>query len=183
MATLKEVMTVLGSLYRASEEATEGQLRSRVQNFQRLGIPIGLQLGKGKKISYARDEIYQLIYCMELSELGLMPSDVAYIVKTVWRERHATLFQHEWTGRNKQGDMLFIFAMASMSRTWQIGHYAFEKESGLLLRAESLDADIGKTLKYLLEKNSIRRFSIINISATVRKAEKLLTKILPPPEK
>lgn len=51
MATYADLMRVLAMLYGADEETLHGQVRGRVQNLQKMGIPLGLgsQTGRGKK--------------------------------------------------------------------------------------------------------------------------------------
>lgn len=70
MASYAEVMKALAAIYRASDETVRGALRGRVQNLQKFGVPIdvGAQTGRGRKIDYGREEIYQIVFCLELYE-------------------------------------------------------------------------------------------------------------------
>ena len=87
MASYAEVMKALAAIYRASDETVRGALRGRVQNLQKFGVPIdvGAQTGRGRKIDYGREEIYQMMFCLELYEIGLPPVHAVQIVRECWR--------------------------------------------------------------------------------------------------
>ncbi|MGC1861913.1 MAG: hypothetical protein WA733_12515 [Methylocystis sp.] len=184
MASYKDLMGVLGKLYGADEEALRGQMRGRVQNLQKMGIPLGLQVGKGRKINYERSQFYQIVLCMELAELGIMPGQIAALVRSLWSVQFKTIFNSEWLSTS-QDDILFCFAFNLISDSWKQNidnslpmSIRYVVPEGRLLWVTA--AEFPMQLKRLNE-TGMRHFSVINITALVRDVEKLLVGILPPP--
>jgi len=117
MATYSEVMRVLAALYGADEKALHGPLRGRVQNLQKLGIPAGLKVGKGKRIDYKPEQIYEIVFCMELAETGIIPSvmksitlQASYLISRIFKKER----QHPST----DNDTLLVLQTKQMSSYW-----------------------------------------------------------------
>src|SRR4051812_20669682 len=87
-----EVETVLARMHHADEVVQRGAFRGRLAHLRRLGIPIGLTPGKGKRISYEIEQVYQLALCLELAEFGLDPSLIVRMVKQFWATQFYMLF-------------------------------------------------------------------------------------------
>ena len=171
MASYSDVMKVLAALYGADEKVIRGPLRGRVQNLQKMGIPIGLQVGKGKKIDYKREQIYQIVLCMELAEIGVIPSKLSDIIKKHWNSISSILWR-EIQGQEEGSENLLVFKMNQMSSAWG-NDGAFEMHS-------SYDnAHLIRTLKGF---RGWRHLYLVNITEVVRKVEQQLAIIVPQQE-
>jgi hypothetical protein len=187
MASYAEVVKVLGELYRADEEAVRGPLRGRVQNLQKLHIPLGLQVGKGRKIDYQREQIYQLMFCMELAEMGLTPSQIALIVRGFWENVFASEFRNEVAAQSQNNDRILVLFLNQMSATWD----PTLRDTPPSLKNHPLAVELPLTRVIRTNANRLeqdlagswRRLSLINISELVREVEPRLADILPPPQK
>jgi hypothetical protein len=84
MLTYAQAETVLARMHLADAEAQTGPFRSRIKNLRKLGIPLGLSPGKGKKLLYSMEYIYQWALCLELSQFGVDPTVIAEFVKYNW---------------------------------------------------------------------------------------------------
>jgi hypothetical protein len=84
MLTYAEAESALAAIYQASGKPQAGAFRGRLKHFKRLGIPLGVNPGRGKKIGYGRNELYQWCFCLELSEFGVDPSIIVKIVRQYW---------------------------------------------------------------------------------------------------
>ena len=87
MLSYAEAETLLANMYRASGKPQAGAFRGRLKHFKRLGVPLGVNPGRGRKIAYGRNEIYQWWFCLELSEFGIDPSIIVKIVRAYWSRR------------------------------------------------------------------------------------------------
>ncbi|WP_036282828.1 hypothetical protein [Methylocystis sp. ATCC 49242] len=96
MATYSQTMELLSRLYWGNPDVVKGALRGRVQNLQKLGIPRGDKPGKGGRVDYGRNEIYTLIFAMELFEMGLGPAQIQVIVNVYWERKIGPAFREEW---------------------------------------------------------------------------------------
>jgi hypothetical protein len=83
-APYKSVIAAFGMFYGASETEIASGMRGRVKNFQKLGVPLDTRVGKGTKIEYGRQEIYQLLLCFEMAKLGMMPSEIVKKIEGFW---------------------------------------------------------------------------------------------------
>ena len=63
--TYAEAESLLAKLYQADESAQRGAFRGRLKHLHRLGIPMGRRPGRGKKVSYDREQIYQWAFCLD----------------------------------------------------------------------------------------------------------------------
>lgn len=105
MATFSEIIEILTHLYGdgaaslqtgVDPEQIASAMKSRVQNLQKMGIPLGMNVGKGKRINYSRNEAYQIFLCIELANLGIAPSISTQIIKQHWDKRLKAKFETEW---------------------------------------------------------------------------------------
>jgi hypothetical protein len=142
-----------------------------VQNFQRLGVPLGLQVGKGKRIDYSRSEIYQLVFCLELSELGFDPSHVANLIQDRWAA-YLHLIDRAMDGKKTK----LFYATKFMSHSWATpakdpdeDSYGFSREVIQLVSGEHEDLPKGH-----------RHLAMLDVTLIVQDIEKLLAGILPP---
>jgi hypothetical protein len=178
MAGYSDVMKVLAALYGADEVVVRGQLRGRVQNLQKLGIPIGLQVGKGKKIDYKREQIYQIVLCMELAEIGVIPSKISDIIKRWWESilkilrQELKIIRGELPSERWGNDNLLVFKMNQMSAVWGNG-------GGLDMLSTPESSYLFVTLNQF---SNWRHLYFINFSEVVRDVEKQLALVVPQQE-
>ena len=102
-----------------AEHVQKAAFRGRLKHFRKLGIPRH-NPGKGARVAYGMPDIYQLMICLELSELGIDPNLVAKLVHHHWdinrRFPAAIAKARELHG---SGDDLWIAIPANfMSQTW-----------------------------------------------------------------
>ena len=74
----KEVERVLLEMYEVDEGFRKGFI-ARLNNFRRLGIPEGVNIGKGKVANYCAKQIYQLVLALELAEFGMAPATISQL--------------------------------------------------------------------------------------------------------
>lgn len=63
----------------ASDKRT--QFQARLRNFQRLNIPAGKAIGRGKAVTYGPGDIVQMAIALELTQLGLLPERVQIVFR------------------------------------------------------------------------------------------------------
>src|SRR5690242_8776890 len=83
-ASFAEVETALARMHGISEEVRPRAFRARLQNLQRLGLPFGKKPGRGKKIDYTAEDVFQLAFCLELAQFGFDPSYAVDIIENYW---------------------------------------------------------------------------------------------------
>jgi hypothetical protein len=120
VATLKEVLDVLGPVYRVPERALLTVFKGRIQNFQRLGIPFNARPGKGARVDYSRDDVLQLAFACELSELGFMPGHVEVAIRMFWPQKIGPVFAKEWENPSSPDEPMRLFVITKvMTCQWQ----------------------------------------------------------------
>jgi hypothetical protein len=86
MFSYSQAEAALARMYETpSDPSQRGAFRARIRNFQKLGIPFGVNPGRGSRIEYGLPEIYQWMLCLELAEFGMPPSTIAAILKKRWK--------------------------------------------------------------------------------------------------
>jgi hypothetical protein len=181
MATFSQLMKAFGTLYGADEQAISGQLRGRIQNLQKLGIPIGLgsKTGRGRAIDYRRNEIYQLAFCLELFELGLTPGHVAKIVSTAW-DSLAPEFEKEWTSPSAD-DAVLIIETSLMSGTWNREFRAAARENHEVVQGTAITRSSLTKIPALFADRlgAWRHCGVLNLTRLVTDVERELAHALP----
>src|SRR3954451_11295887 len=86
--TYAQVEAALARLFNADPEVQRKTFRARIVHLRRVGIPLGLNPGRGKRIAYELEQVYQLGLCLELEEMGLDPSLISRLIEKFW----ATMF-------------------------------------------------------------------------------------------
>jgi hypothetical protein len=74
------VETALAKVFGADAVAQKRAFRGRLQHLRRLGLPSG-GVGRGKAITYAKANIYELGFCLQLEQMGIDPSLAAKMLK------------------------------------------------------------------------------------------------------
>ncbi|KAF0134884.1 MAG: hypothetical protein FD148_784 [Methylocystaceae bacterium] len=183
MASYAEVMKALAAIYRASDETVRGALRGRVQNLQKFGVPIdvGAQTGRGRKIDYGREEIYQMMFCLELYEIGLPPVHAVQIVRECWRSVLADEFKKEWQ-QPSGNDRIAIVETNLLSGSWRQEYQNALKNNPQVVVGTAITLTSLKGIGSLFEKRKIghwRHCALVNISALVLAVESEMAGALP----
>src|SRR3954447_6104082 len=162
-----EVETVLARLHHADAAAQQGAFRGRIAHLRRLGVPIGLNPGKGKRISYKIEQVYQLALCLEIEEFGTDPSLVVSMVKQHWELGFRLDFwrAERYLTPSSEDDLCFLFYPSFMSAGW------YEQARAPALKGITAFSTVRnsiavETLSRLTDDR--RRACIINLSEVVR---------------
>jgi len=170
MLTYAEAESALAGIYKATGKAQAGAFRGRLKHLKRLGVPLKSNPGRGAKVDYGRNELWQWCFCLELSEFGIDPSLIVKIVKQYWPSELLSGFtgaQKELNLKNKGNDTYFLIAPEFMSASWSPPR---ELQGigirGFFQRAADLPNVLDATTKAGM------RISIFNVSERLRELEK-----------
>lgn len=61
-----------------------GAFQSRLKQWQKMKFPQGVNVGRGVKAPYGADQLFQLVYMVELLRIGLTPDRAIEIVTAAW---------------------------------------------------------------------------------------------------
>lgn len=164
MADYAKVARLLGQLHNANWQNPDGPFggafRARLQNFQRFGIPLGKRPGRGKKIDYKKDDVFQLAFCLEMAEFGVDPALITNLLKYYWKDDLSEIFVEQAAPEKRKDAVLFCFSARVISDSWDVG--ADPIKPSLHFWTSWPDA-LGKQIK--LEKHGYKgRFGVINAS-------------------
>lgn len=109
---------VLAGLFNAGDEAQAKAFRGRLKHLKRLGIPLGSRPGKGKKIWYDDEHVFQWILCLELEECGIDPKDIATFIRQHWDKNMLAKFKGALTAYAQENDIYLYIRPHLMSRAW-----------------------------------------------------------------
>jgi hypothetical protein len=84
IVTYAQAERILAQLHQIAEATQRAAFRARLKNLKKLGIPLGSAPGRGKKITYSRDDLYQWAFCLECAQFGFDPTAVVETVKKAW---------------------------------------------------------------------------------------------------
>lgn len=126
------VERALAEAFGVSDKEQRGPFRGRIKHFQRLGIPIGMQPGRGQRIAYELGHVFQFALGLELCEFGMDPSFIAAVIHNQWAgnvdvDGLAKLFDeaHRRVLRelqaDEQPDLFFSFSPVIMTGSWTKG--------------------------------------------------------------
>jgi hypothetical protein len=109
------VETALAKVFGADAVAQKRAFRGRLQHLRRLGLPSG-GVGRGKAITYAKANIYELGFCLECEELGIIPT---LAVNLLERHPDRILHAYERAEQNFPREWFFWFSgLNFMSVAW-----------------------------------------------------------------
>ena len=110
-----EAERMLASLHGASGDVQTGAFRGRLKHLKRLGIPLDSSPGRGSKIRYFQDQLYQWAFCLELAEFGIDPTTIAGFVQDQWVSDLSHRFQD---ARTSPSDLYFAMRPRFMANAW-----------------------------------------------------------------
>lgn len=84
MFTYAEAESLLAKAFGVSETVQRGAFRGRLKHLKRLNVPLDSSPGRGKKVLYDPDHLFQWHYCLEVSSLGMDPTLAAHMLHTEW---------------------------------------------------------------------------------------------------
>ena len=173
MFTYAEAEAVLAKLYAATGAPQQGAFRARLKTLKKVGIPLGSSPGRGKKIKYGYDELYQWTFCLELSQLGVDPTVIGKLMAEQWKH-HFSLFFRQAEGEldilsDSPKDVYVMIHTELMSASWHRREGLFNEKFPGLLDITPFDLNLDDahgSLRYL--GGDRRRAFILNISESVR---------------
>ena len=135
--------------------------------------------GKGARVQYGMQDIYQLLLCLESAEFGIDPSLIVKMVRHRWPTHHFPLAVEKARELHGSGDDLWIAIPAAfMSQTW--GEKSEETETRISYRSgarhpvwEVLDFQESKAAAFLKATGGGRVLTF-NLSARIRALEAAL---------
>jgi hypothetical protein len=105
-----EVEDALARMCRVRADVQKKAFRGKIQHFQKLGVPLNLKPGKGKKNSYTEDEVFQWALCLELAEYGVHPSTIADTIRAYWKSHLLAAFREARQNETPKDDVLACFS-------------------------------------------------------------------------
>lgn len=161
-----ELETALARLHGAGPDAQRGAFRGRLKHLQRLGLPLGDKPGKGKRIDYSEEQVWQLALALELAQFGVDPSLIVELITKQWwflkggiREANRRVEQKE------TDDYFFVAPVAFMSAAWGTNKAKFSEDAGFLA---------GSEMTGIAFEGDERRALVVNVSEILRSLSNLL---------
>lgn len=157
MLTYGDAERVLARLCNASLTATT-TFRARLKQLKKLGIPVGINPGRGKKILYHKSEIYQWALCLEFMQFGIDPSVICGWIEADWMKFFKWMEASELHRGDRKRDIFLCFEPQFVSAASGDSTKQLEAIS-LLARSAAIDR---------IKNPHVARAGLINISEAVR---------------
>ena len=176
------VEAALARVYDA-EDVQKNAFRGRLKHFRKLGIPQH-NPGKGGRIAYDVQDVWQLMVCLELSEFGIDPNLIVKIVQRHWAGRG--YFRQAIQNAQLFPTANFLAVMHTNFMSWQWSEKFKVTEAGIFHQSGTLDpigfsfpkeGDAAVIFEELRQAG--RRACVFNLSARIRAVEKALEESLP----
>jgi hypothetical protein len=173
------VETALAQVYQA-EHVQKTAFRGRLKHFRKLGIPQH-NPGKGGRIQYGMQDVWQLMVCLELAEFGIDPNLIVKIVRQHWavRGHFPQAISNAYRLRDSGNDLLVAVHANFMSWTW--GEKLTQSEAGIFYQSGKLDPVLVRSFKesdhaafLKAMRESGERAFVFNLGARIRAVEKAL---------
>lgn len=139
-------MEVILTAHYAIHPDRVGTFRARLKQLQRLSFPPGVNVGRGTKMVYGAEQLFQLVTVLELIHIGLPAATAATIVTKHWRNFAAAFaWAQASTYRNVYTDRFYARVMHSSFREFRSDDDQFEnvyiENKDSLMRALSINSD------------------------------------------
>ena len=102
----KMVERVLLNMYEVDDRNRKA-FTARLNNFRRLGIPEGVNIGKGKVAEYRAKQMYQLVLALEFSEFGMVPATISRLITGMFWRTYAEHFREIEKAPSKRRFLMF----------------------------------------------------------------------------
>ena len=168
MYTYAQAETILARLYGADEQAQRNAFRGRLKHLKRVGIPMNMSPGRGKKVLYTREHLFQWAICLEFSEFGIDPMLTSKFIYALWNQ-FRYFMTYTTQNDNYEDDVILTMYPIIMSKNWT----EIDKQS--LFRRSFPDfydfkpgqiSDTPRMMQGLL--GNCRRAMVINITEVLR---------------
>ena len=162
MFSYAQLEAILAKLH-ASEAWQVSAFRARLKHLKRLGIPLGANPGKGKRVEYTKEHLYQWVFCLECAQLGFEPTWAVDAVKQHWKGIHGKFKSAERAPNDN--DLFMVMTPQFMTVSWTKPN---KPQSGFILPDTKFEFwdDLQTTLASI--SNDHRRVCLLNLSKTVR---------------
>ena len=101
-----QVEKVLGRIFWIDEQQ-KGAFRGKLKHLQKLGLP-GTEPGKGRRVAYTRELVFQLLLALLFGQLGTDPTLVVRMVKTNWKAVLAPAVEAAIAYRAQMGNRVYL---------------------------------------------------------------------------
>src|SRR3954468_19291233 len=179
--TYAQVEATLARLFDADPEVQRKTFRARIVHLRRVGIPLGFSPGRGKRIAYELEQVYQLGLCLELEEMGLDPSLISRLMETFWANMlYPLLIEEEQELGFSLGpvdipdDLLFAIYPKFMSGQWDRHPYSPE---GFQEFVDFRPFRFDKAVEGAKAALSASRTCTLNLSAFIRSIRQSLMEV------
>lgn len=82
--TYAQAEGALAQIHGANGDAQRSTFRARLKHLKRLGIPRGINPGRGAKIHYFEEQAFEWLFCLELAEFGIDPTIIVQLIEKHW---------------------------------------------------------------------------------------------------
>ena len=158
--------TVLARLHGADQKVQRAAFRGRLKHLKRLGIPRGINPGRGAKVWYNDAQIYEWAFCLELAEFGLDPTTTVGFMERHWANDLLPKLLADRKRPTSDGDDLYFVAYPQlMANAW-----APSKDEAIpyrLVRRSEIERLVGRL------SGTNRRAIIINVSSILHEIDLL----------
>jgi hypothetical protein len=117
--TYAEAEATLAELHGVTGDVQQRAFRARLKHLKRLGIPAGINPGRGAKIYYKDEQLYEWAFCLELAEFGIDPAAIVRLMEQNFKTDILQKIAECRIGQHDPDDLYFVAAPSLMSASWQ----------------------------------------------------------------
>jgi hypothetical protein len=153
-----------------------------LKHFKKLGVPLGISPGRGKKIKYSREHLYQWIFCLECSQFAIDPTWIVMAMEKHWSSIYQ-LFERagHLPSRIDDGDdprkhepepvedWFMVFSPNFMSGTWSGEPVTDPNDPSFPFFSNIQESRISETIARM--RGHSRRIALINVTEITRQVQ------------